>query len=329
MKYPQGVLVRDSLFIGGGYTKSVENDTKIYMYKISLGSWVSLPPPPHTVKLSGFTTLGNKLVMLGGKETRRRSDDPGNEYVYSNQVSLWNLEEECWESNTLPGMTAGRALPVVFTHANYLIAGGGHRGVLENQVEILDISTMQWIQGPDLPIQCYQRNSTVVRGIWYLLDKCLGVIYYTDLETYIEYALGKHSGTTEDLTLVKWLKLPKLTASPHTAKPFRLTSLGSQLVTFIEIYNRPVMYFLQNDNTWSMVLGQILPLTTPTALVLSTNDHVLVMGGKRSLFSAKTFLVSMIQNKQMETGDHPEATVQEACGPEEDEPSEAVAVSKF
>jgi len=325
MKLPQGVVIGDSLFIGGGYTKFLGDNFKLYMYKNSLGSWVSLPPPPYvTTKLSGLASFENKLVVMGGKEMRLTPGDSGREYVHSNQVSTWNLEEECWES-TLPAMSVGRVLPVVFAHGSYLIAGGGHRGVLEPQVEILDSNTMQWKQGPDLPIQCHQKNSVVVQGTWYLLEECIGVIYYTEIETYIKYAFAKLSENTGTVFPAKWLKLPKLTFSQDNKKPFRLASLGSQLVACTEIHKRSVMYLLQHDNTWSMVIGQIFPLITPTALVLSIKDTLLVMGGKKkSVFSDIAYQVTIIQeqakDEQMPSGRYPQAMIQEICGPEEDEP---------
>jgi len=283
MKFPQGVLVQDTLYVGGGFTNTLRTDSAIYSYQCSSNSWVSLPTPPSSPKCLTLVLFEKKLVIVGGRVLKPRLDGKsGNELVYTKEVAMWNIDKKRWEVTA--SMRVARALPVVISHGGYLLVGGGqnrYQYPIDHRTEILDPTKRKWMWGPDLPTLCNQKHSAVVGGKWYILDKETGYVFYTDLEPYIGQTVTKQRGSSS--AAPKWQKILPPKSNYKHQKPFRLASLGSQLIAFVELHKRPVMFLLNKDNaTWSMVFGQLLPLVTSSAMVLSNFPDLIVAGGEIS-----------------------------------------------
>ena len=306
MKNPQSVFVEDTLFVGGGYTESL-TDSDIFSNRGSIESWITLPPLSYAPQLPAFVTFGKKLILLGGKGSGEKDDQHWG-YKPTNKVSVWNLENRSWEF-TLPPMTTPRVSPVAFTYGCYIIAAGGSRGTLDYQAELLDTtdsSCMHWVCGPSLPVAaCHQNLSAVANGKWYLLDRILGDIFYVDVDAYIKQTLLMQSSSSEPLGKeLKWEKVPhKPTSLGSTVVPFRITSFKSQLAALAETHGKPVMYLLQEDYTWLMVVGQLLPVTASSANLLSKDSEgsMLMLGGETSTgFSSKIYEVSITTQEMNE-----------------------------
>jgi len=168
MKCPQGVLVGDSFYVGGGYTNSLKTDSTIYSYQLSSCSWVSLPTPPDSPKCSTLAKFENKLVLVGGRVLKPRHDgNSGTQLVYSKEVIMWDTEKKKWEVTA--SMKVARAFPVVVSHGGHILVGGGkHQQPIDLGTEILDPTTGKWTLGPDLPAVCNPKHSAVVEGKWYI-----------------------------------------------------------------------------------------------------------------------------------------------------------------
>lgn len=293
IKNPQGVVISNTLYVGGGFTTSASKDAEVFVYQDSTDSWTSLPHFEKRLKTSALTCIGNKLVLLGGKEDMP-SSDKGWGFATSNRVMVWDTEKNIWET-PLPSMISPRVSPVVVSHNNYLIVAGGSPGNLDYRAELIDTSasTPRWVYSSNLPLVCNQKTSTVVSNTWYLLDTDKGDIYHMDMDTYISQSLNTPPGVESDHAL-KWSKLSHKPS--EDVIPFRISTFGLQLVVFVREHGKTVMYLLEEDETWSVVIGQYLPITIDSALVMSRDsaDALLVLGGESSAgYSSKAYEVTI------------------------------------
>ena len=280
---------------------SSKTDAAIYAYSESSDSWVTLPPLSRALKSSSLTTIGKKLVLLGGKESQPK---PGRvfkwEFSSTNRVASWDVETQSWESS-LPSMIVPRVSPVVVRHDGYIIAAGGSKGSLDYRAELLDISSspMHWVCSPNLPLPCYRNTSAVVGGMWYLLDSLKGDVLFIRLDTYVQQTLllkGSMPSNIMSTSASGWRKLAHKPSS--AAVPFKIANLGSHLVAFSDVNGKLSLHMLQEDGTWSTIGGQQLPPSLASALVLSRgaaeDDVLLVLGGENSVgFSDKTYKLSL------------------------------------
>ena len=291
MKSPQGTFVGNTLFISTGYTAS----SSISAFDYSSNSWMSLPPLSKDLKSPAMTCMGNKLILLGGKEDQRKRS-PIWGLTNTNRVQVWDLEKKSWESS-LPCMLAPRVSPVVVRHSSYIIVAGGSPGNLDYRAELLDTSAspMHWMYSPNLPLPCRQNTSAVVGNTWYMLDTSNGIIYYIDLEVYIKQTLllkGDIPSVTTSTGKLGWHQLAHKSSS---TVPFKIASLGSQLAAFTEVNGKISMYLLQDDDSWSHVRGQAIPLTLSSALLLEKDNCLWLLGGEHSAgYSDKTYTISLV-----------------------------------
>ncbi len=300
MKAPQGVFIGDSLFIGSGYTSSLDGSTNIYTCTDSSDSWTTLPPLSRELKLPALTSLGNKLVILGGKEPKPNFWGS----TCTNRVEVWDTEKRTWEESSMPPMIAPRVSPVVVRHDSHIIVAGGNPGVLDFRAELLDTSAspMRWLQCPNLPLQCNSKTSAVVGNRWYLLDLSKGDILYTELDCYVDQTLCDQKVTSgRRANDLKWEKVPKKPS--EDAIPFQLTAFGTHLIAFTNVRGKLFLHLLQDDSEWLVVGGHGLPLTiSSAALILSReeDDALLVLGGENSAeYSNKSYKVSFTTSTKL------------------------------
>jgi len=93
-------------------------------------------------------SLGEEMVVIGGQGPTRSKDG-----LITNQVELYNSTDDSWELREDLTMKQGRfsfcAVPV--NESSLMVLGGwGKEGPLDS-VQILDLNTGTWSEGPSLP----------------------------------------------------------------------------------------------------------------------------------------------------------------------------------
>lgn len=260
-----------TLYLGGGYTGSSRTDPVVHAYDLAAGKWKQLPPCP--LKWSTVTTLGGKLVLVGG-----RLMQGAKLATYTNKVVVWNMETKEWEF-PLPCMAVSRMCPVVISLDDYLIAAGGKRGALDFAAEVLDEKTGKWVTGSALPLPCISNMSAVVGEDWYLANMANDVILRANIREYIAVAT-RPRGTPAPPNHTLWRRLE----SDPPAIPFKIVSTNSQLLAFSDPHLVCVTAHVYQRDVWVKVVGRF-PSTASSALFLesdSENNVLYVLGGEVS-----------------------------------------------
>ena len=161
MTQSRAVLYNSLLHIGGGFTGSAQADCTVYCYDHSSELWSSLPPAPH--KWFTITVFKEQLILVGGKLIKSKGIHA------TNKIVSWDDSSEQWVYS-LPVMQTARLQPCVLSAGRYLAVAGGQRGVLDFSIELLDADTMQWHNGPELPVKAFPGRSFVCGESWYVLS---------------------------------------------------------------------------------------------------------------------------------------------------------------
>ena len=161
--YPQVVVLKEKVYIGGGNSSPEENAKTVIVYHPKKDKYEMLPPYTH--KHFAMTALNDNLVLVGGENSQ---DDQAR---FTNQLAVWNGESLQW-THTLPPMTTPCKHPSVTTYKNrWLIVIGGFNGdsSVLSRVEILDALSLQWSTSFPMPIPCMQLSLATVGNMCYLL----------------------------------------------------------------------------------------------------------------------------------------------------------------
>ncbi len=314
MKRSQAVFHNGSFHIGGGFTGNSKTDAVIYVHSFDPSSpkvWKPLPPSPF--KWSALSVFNNQLVLIGGREMTH----PSSPTSYTNKVVAWNTEKETWEFS-LPTLMFPRVSPVAISHRDYLIVAGGDKGVLDYHVEVLNIKTMQWIRGPNLPLPCFAHTSTVIDGSWYLVDQESGKILHTSIDVYIEKSL-KILDMEKEKTPEPTEREPSFEDSPKSAtnssiwtvlasnedsnpttnrKPLRLFSTTSHLMMLSDVQD----LYIYRGNSWEKTGGKF-PFTMSTGSWVENElneDSFLLLGGENGhKYSNSTYKLTVMTRKEL------------------------------
>ena len=277
MKNAQGVFLDGLLYLGGGYTGSSRTDVTVHAHNFTSGKWFQLPPCP--VKWSALTVLGNRLVLISGREASNNKLT-----LCSNKIAVWNSQEWKWECTVLPSMTTPRLSPVAISHRGHLIVAGGNKGSLDFHAEVLPQGATRWTCGPPLPLPCLPHTSATLDGVWYLLDLKTGTIQHANISAYMKTVRKVPNGvaTDGDEGHTQWLSngtlydsrvhdlRSNLWASMHSSPPvipFRIASTKSHLLAFSEAQGL-ISTHVYEQETWSSVESR-LPSVLNSGLVLA------------------------------------------------------------
>lgn len=269
MKNATGVFLDGTLYLGGGYTGSSRTDPIVHAYNFADGKWKQLPPCP--LKWSTVTTLGGKLVFVGGRVTHGAKLA-----TYTNTIAVWNTDTQEW-GFPMPCMVVPRMSPIVISLDDHLIAAGGKKGSLDYAVEVLDAKSGKWVVGPPLPLPCMSHMSAVVGDRWYLANTANDVIMQANIRDYITAAtrpLGAPAPSNHSL----WRRLE----NDPPAIPFRIVSANSKLIAFFDAHQVSVTAHMYQQDVWVKVTGRF-PCTASSGLFLDSNSEEnvsYVLGGE-------------------------------------------------
>ena len=157
--YPNVVVLKGRVYVGGGTSISGREDQIVMIYDISSDRWNTLPP--YQFSRFAMAALNDQLVLVGGldKRSNKRTNLAGN-FIEARQE---------W-AHIFPPMHVARSGAAVVAHSNrWIVVAGGH-GSMEAPVEILDSIGGQWYRANALlPQKLCKMSSTVIDNMWYLL----------------------------------------------------------------------------------------------------------------------------------------------------------------
>jgi hypothetical protein len=291
-----GLYHKEELLIGGGYTGSSRDDAIVHTYDPKFNIWNSLPPAP--LKWSALASLGDKIVLIGGKEVGKPKAS------YSNKLAVLDEQRKEWKFLDPPMYTA-RMSPVVHAHDGYLIVAGGSKGSLDYNMEIFDLRARKWTVASPLPHKCLRNTSTTIDGVWYLLNEDSGLIHCADMATIIQYHVSgssqRSTATSSQNTGMQRPPVPKRGVPPllkvtseellvipnhmiwrpletqPPARPFRITTIEGHLLA-LSLAKGAVSAHAYMEGSWQYI-GK-LPFTVSTASVaIDSLGQLFLFGG--------------------------------------------------
>ncbi len=137
--------------------------TECARFDPKVGKWEQLPPLPVARSSHDVVVAGDKLVVVGGWQMKGK--EARSEWHDTALVLNLAAKELKWEA--IPQPFKRRALTAAALDGKvYVIGGLGAEGG-EKRVEILDVATGKWSEGPELPGAervAFSPASTVVNG---------------------------------------------------------------------------------------------------------------------------------------------------------------------
>ena len=95
----QAVEINGIMYVGGGVTDKDENNYLVMAYNIHSCQWHTLPP--YSNMWFAITTIGDKLVLVGGKHR---------DYSDSSELGEWEPDSNKW-THPFPSMSTPRFWP--------------------------------------------------------------------------------------------------------------------------------------------------------------------------------------------------------------------------
>ena len=157
-EYPHSVVLHTNIYVGGGLADDVDEECTIQVYDNNKAEWSSLPR--YRYRWFAMSVVNSQLTLVGGKDVSN--------WKVTNQLAVFDTTSQCW-TYPYPPMPTPRHRPAVSTYDIWLlVAGGADRRDLAT-VELLNISTKQWLSTSSLPMPCSRMTSTVLEDKWYLV----------------------------------------------------------------------------------------------------------------------------------------------------------------
>ena len=205
MSGAQGVVMGEKVYIGGGFTESVEDDHQVFQYNPSRDEWSRLPP--HKVIGFFIAQFKGNLVTIGG--VIPHDSITGKVYRFKEQ-------SQKWEEFLKPMPTARCQFSVATTQSAIVTSGGGTirdgKDVPCATVEVYSSETSQWHTADPLPVPCLGMTSATIADVWYQLggvgtdDSDLTTVLYTPLTTLIQKATSPTHQSASPMSV--WKTLP-------------------------------------------------------------------------------------------------------------------------
>ena len=210
MTNSQAVILRGSVYIGGGFAESDDGKNIVQKYNAEKEEWNQLPKCP--MKYFAMAAVNDQLFLAGGRDT--------NSYD-TNEITVWDSDLQQWV-HPYPPMPTSRQKATALGYQHYLIVIGGrsHDDTLDI-VEILDTrsQSFQWYTADPFPIPCNKMTCAMLRDTLYLLGGAIGKevfsVYLPDL---ISRATRVQTPVLPrpQLSVSPWMKLPDLSLMDST-----------------------------------------------------------------------------------------------------------------
>lgn len=165
--YVQSVKIQGRVYIGGGHMgRGTIDKHTIMRYDIHSEKW-SLLPPYRMCDFAMATTVGGRLVLVGGEEGGRKSKTLG---VWGGSRDDDEEEGKEW-THPYPEMPTARSDSSAVLYKEWLVVVGGISsvGVALSSVEVLNTYTKQWYAGPPaMTSMAYMRAVSVGETCYFM-----------------------------------------------------------------------------------------------------------------------------------------------------------------
>ena len=177
----QSVVIGDTVYVGGS---GADNDRDACtVMKLEQDHWTKLPE--YTAYWFAMTSLANRLVLVGGVDSRNNK--------LTNQLAVF--ESGKW-THPYPLMNIARYSSTAVSFNNHIIVAGGRDDkVRMSSVEVLDVASRRWYIAQSLPNPRSILQSTLIGNTLYLMggvDHTVSTktVYHGDLNELIAKALS-------------------------------------------------------------------------------------------------------------------------------------------
>ena len=247
----------------------------VHEYEIDgvVRKWTSLPMAP--VLFFALANVNNKLTLIGGLDFAKKAA--------TNQLNVWNKEEQRWTTSVFPPMLTARQDCSVTSYKSWLLAAGGSnfKKPLYN-VELFDCSTHQWHTIRPLPKPSVGMTSCTIKNTWYLLGGTNFTEPIRGESGPKEYVFSLT--LDENVTSNKWKTLPETPHYCSTAIKFgnNLMALGGTDSLGSRSYSPSMFLYSSSLEKWTYV-GNMPTARSQMACLVLSKGRLIVLGGQERL----------------------------------------------
>ena len=244
----------------------------VMVYDPHSDRWSQLPP--YQFRLFGMAAVNDQLVLVGGRDSSKRT----------NRLGVWDEMSHQW-TEPYPPMKTVCIHPSVVTYEKWLVVAGGFDGsVALDRVEILDTTTRQWYSAAPLPRRCTRMKPALVRDTLYLMGGYDGSnpvekVFTVSLPALIRQATTPSQAASPAATETLWQTLPPtpLRYSASLALRGSLLAIGGQ-DDKREITSAIYLYQPSTRKKWVKV-GDLPTARDSCVSTLLPSGEFLVLGG--------------------------------------------------
>ena len=266
------VLLQGSVYVGGGYEGSCDDDLeysyRLNVYNLTTNRWDHSPiTTPHC--WFGMTVLEDKLIIAGGLT---RSGEPAN--------SIFTLDEGVWKCYS--EMPTSRESPVAVGYQSVLLVVGGQTKVDGTftrlaTTELLDTTNGRWYTCDDFPVPHLQLKTTVVNSTLYLL----GGNVHGSRQSLLMFTASLDNLSSHKLNWQSLPDTPWCYSAPAVLYNKFLLTVGGRQPSNKAVKTTAVCAFNQSTGLWKQTANIPAAMSSPAAVGV-TDNKILVLGGTNS-----------------------------------------------
>lgn len=282
--YPTAVVVKDKVYVGGGWAPFEKHKQTVMEYDPYQDEWTTLPQYNHTH--FGMAVWKDHLLLVGGI------------HVTSQQQSsaLAVLADAIWKHPFAPMPTARRSPTVITSDNRWLVVIGGKckdDGTQISDVEVLDTMSNLWYKCTPLPQPLSHGSAAIIDGTCYILggfisgDSPSKKVFCVSLQDLIGQATSPQfsagaSAATPSHTLWQMLPDTPLIYSTAIAINGALLAIGGE---WMWLTNRIIYVYhdqpANNKHNWVKV-GVLPTGRARCACTVLSSGVVIIAGGSTS-----------------------------------------------
>ena len=277
--YPQTALLQKNIYVGGGNASNLSDNSTIQVYNIDKGKWYRLPLR-YSCRWFAMTVINSYLTLVGGY-------DPSTRKV-TNKLAVYDPLSKAWTYPYHPMLTARWGSAVV-TYDIWLLVAGGFDAAWTNlvTVELLNVSTNQWMSTSPLPRPCGYMSSTVDLDYWYLITACKQV-FSVFLPNLVSQTDCKYTNSK------LWCRLPDTQLENSAAIAFRgsLLAVGGRQDNGTS--STAIHTYQSESEKWTRVGDLPAPRTYCSCIALQSGE-MLVVGGESYSLSSRVDVATVLE----------------------------------
>ena len=269
--YPQAVVLKGIVYVGGGSAASMDGNTIVMCYHIEHSQWSAIR---YQTMYFAMTSIEEELVVVGGRH-------PMNSKT-TRVIGALNASTLGWKycSESLPSIGRDSSTAVVY-NSRWLIVAGGRDDEYQSlsRVDILNLQNSEWYPGASLPQPAHKMTAAVIGNTLVLLGGVGG-----DGNKFLSKVF---SVKLDDLVLVApaspWQTLPDTPVVSATVLAFNgaLLAIGGNRHDQWQWSARRIHLFKPSTKTW-IEAGQLQIDRWRCACTVLPSGEIFIAGGATS-----------------------------------------------